>query len=152
MLTESEAQMRTLFIGILLLSFTNVAGAEKLKIYKWLDDKGVVTFSEYRPETYDYEELEISGDIVEGNISDKSSYNFSYSQLNNNKPPADAVSTLNQQANDYCEKAKHNINILESFEDVKIIDADGNPSTMSKEEVEQQKKLANRQIELFCRD
>ncbi len=124
------------------------ASSQKVKVYRWIDEKGVVTFSEYRPQNSKYEELEIEGDRV---LRGKETSNAIELPLSKNKDEdGSMINELNTQAKLYCDKAKHNLKVLESFNSVRVLDEKGKPKTLSEKDVAQQKRLANRQIELFC--
>jgi len=140
--------MRYLALIVTLLLSTSPAYAEKIKVYKWVDKNGVVTFSEYRPQEDDYIELEIEGDRVVGGNNDELDYNLS--GLDREKVDEGVVEELNQKADEYCQKAKHNLNVLDSFKNVRVLDENGQPKVLSDEEIMQQRRLANRQVELFC--
>ncbi|MDB2374451.1 DUF4124 domain-containing protein [Psychrosphaera haliotis] len=138
--------MRFLAILCMLLVSSSYAGSQKVKVYRWIDAKGVVTFSEYRPQNSKYVELEIEGDRVLRGKKDDQSVEIS---INADKDDS-MVDELNSQAKLYCDKAKHNLKVLDSYESVKVLDDKGNPKTLSQNDIAQQKRLANRQIELFC--
>ena len=137
-----------LLIGLLLAS--SQAFANKIKVYKWVDEKGVVTFSEYRPQEKDYIELEIDGDRVVGGNNEALDYDLS--GLQENKTEEGVVEELNLKAQEYCQKAKHNLNVLDSFKQVRVLDDEGEPQVLSEADTLQQRRLAHRQIELFCND
>lgn len=140
--------MRATFVTVFLLFVTGSVTAEKIKVYKWVDKNGVVTFSEYRPPETEYIELEIEGDRVIGGQSEGLDYDLSSLQRDN--VDEGVVDELNQKATEYCDKAKHNLNVLDSFNNVRVLDERGQPKVLSQEEISQQRRLANRQIELFC--
>ena len=136
-----------ILVAAFLLSLPS-AQANKIKVYKWVDKKGVVTFSEYRPQEDDYIELEIDGDRVVGGNNDELDYDLS--GLDREKVDDNVVEELNTKASEYCQKAKHNLNVLDSFKNVRVLDANGQPKVLSQDDIMQQRRLANRQIELFC--
>jgi len=142
--------MRLISLLVTLLLVVSPSYANKIKVYKWVDKKGVVTFSEYRPQETDYIELEIDGDRVIGGNSDELDYNLS--GLQSGTTDEGVVEELNLKAKEYCQKAKHNLNVLESFRNVRVLDENGEPRVLSQDDVMQQRRLANRQIELFCSD
>ena len=127
----------------------NMSTKNTVKVYRWMDSKGVVTFSEYRPEKSSYVELEIEGDRVLKGKEQVS--NLNNKSIESNDDSAVAVKELNTQAKVYCEKAQHNLKVLASFKNVRVLDENGNPKILNKSDVDQQRKLANRQIELFCK-
>jgi hypothetical protein len=139
--------MKYLALTAICLLLSSEANAVKIKVYKWVDEKGVVTFSEYRPESKDYEEIEVEGDRL---IGKDQGLDYDLSSLQPKKVKGEVVEELNQQAAKYCEKARHNMKVLDSFNNVRLLDEDGNPKVLSKEEVMEQRRLANRQIEMFC--
>lgn len=141
--------------GLCLVFFANIAFAkiQKIKVYRWIDDKGVVTFSEYRPKNNDYVELEVEGDRVRTTARKAGDRSDAGEGLGINVGGSgDAVEELNSQAVQYCNKAKHNLKVLDSFKNVRVLDDKGNPKVLTKEDVEEQRSLANRQVELFCKD
>lgn len=140
--------MRLLFVTVLLLVISSSVSANKIKVYKWVDKNGVVTFSEYRPPETEYIELEIEGDRVIGGQSENLDYDLSGLQRENEDEGV--VDELNQKATEYCEKAKHNLSVIDSFNNVRVLDENGQPKVLSQDEISQQRRLANRQIELFC--
>lgn len=140
--------MKNLIATAILVVVVNQAHAAKIKVYKWVDKEGVVTFSEYRPSKDDYVELEIEGDRVIGGKSGKVDYNLS--ALGRKKVDDNVVEELNEKATEYCNKAKHNLNVLDSFENVRVLDETGNPKVLNKDDVMAQRRLAMRQVELFC--
>jgi len=124
--------------------------AEKIKVYKWVDKNGVVTFSEYRPQEDDYIELEIEGDRVVGGNNEELDYDLS--GLEREQVDEGVVEELNQKADEYCQKAKHNLSVLDSFKNVRVLDENGQPKVLSQDDVMEQRRLANRQVELFCNE
>lgn len=142
--------MKTLIaIAVFLIAVSPVQAA-KIKVYKWVDKNGVVTFSEYRPTQDDYVELEIEGDRVVGGKTGKDDYNLS--SLGRKQVDDNVVNELNEKAVEYCNKAKHNLNVLESFENVRVLDESGQPKVLNEEDIMQQRRLAMRQVELFCNE
>lgn len=142
--------MKNLIAIAILLVVANQANATKIKVYKWVDKKGVVTFSEYRPSQDDYVELEIEGDRVVGGKSGKVDYNLS--SLGRKQVDDNVVQELNEKAIEYCKKAKHNLNVLETFKNVRVLDESGQPTVLDKKDVMEQRRLAMRQVELFCNE
>ncbi len=141
------------FLIILCVFFMSVsnANAQKVKVYRWVDDNGVVTFSEYRPKSNKYVELEIEGDRVRTGQFDSEGVDLTAGNRTTNGEPAPEVEELNSQAKMYCEKARHNLKVLDSFKNVRVLDDKGKPKTLTQNDVDQQKRLANRQVELFCK-
>ena len=144
----------TILTGLCLVFLSDIAIAkiQKIKVYRWIDDNGVVTFSEYRPKNSDYVELEVEGDRVRTTARKAGNDTVEGENLGINVGGGSgAVEELNSQAEQYCSKAKHNIKVLESFKNVRVLDDKGNPKVLTKEDVAEQRSLANRQIELFCK-
>lgn len=145
------------FLGLVILlfsllaSFESAAKLEKIKVYRWIDEKGVVTFSEFRPQNVDYVELEVEGDRVRTTARQADGSEASSENVGVNVG-SDAVQELNSQATQYCSKAQHNIKVLDSFKNVRVLDDKGNPKVLTKADVAQQRALATRQIELFCKN
>lgn len=137
----------TLMVVAATISCPSLAG--KIKVYKWVDQNGVVTFSEYRPETTQYVELEVEGDRVIGGKNQQLNYDFS--NLDDGDVDETVVTELNQKANEYCQKAKHNLNVLESFNRVRVLDDEGQPKVLDEGQVTEQRRLAKRQIDIFCK-
>ncbi|MBU2884003.1 DUF4124 domain-containing protein [Psychrosphaera sp. B3R10] len=142
--------MKNLIAIAILMVVANQANASKIKVYKWVDKNGVVTFSEYRPSQDDYVELEIEGDRVVGGKSGKVDYNLS--TLGRKQVDDNVVQELNEKANEYCKKAKHNLNVLETFKNVRVLNEAGQPTVLDKKDVMEQRRLAMRQVELFCNE
>lgn len=145
--------LTTFTLICLMASSAALAKVEKIKVYRWIDEKGVVTFSEYRPKNMDYVELEVEGDRVR-TTTHKQGDEAGQSEnlgINVNGVGNNPIQELNSQATQYCQKAQHNLKVLDSFKNVRVLDDNGNPKVLTKEDVAQQKTLANRQIELFCK-
>lgn len=145
--------LTTFTLICLLAPSVALAKIEKIKVYRWIDEKGVVTFSEYRPKNMDYVELEVEGDRVRTTARKQGEESGQSENLGINVGGAgnNPVQELNSQAAQYCQKAQHNLKVLDSFKNVRVLDEKGNPKVLSKEDVAQQKTLANRQIDLFCK-
>ncbi len=141
--------MRWLLLISALLVASAQASVTKVKVFRWVDENGVVTFSEYRPEKSTYVELEIEGDRV---LKGKEQVSNLDNSKSSEESSAEAVKELNAQAKVYCEKARHNLKVLGSFKNVRVLDEDGNPKILNQNDVNQQRALAERQIDLFCED
>lgn len=125
-----------------------VVNAAKIKVYRWVDQHGVVNFSQYRPSIKDYEEVFIEGKRLLTSLNKP----ITGVEIKENKEVApEVVAELDAQATKYCQKAKHNLKVLESFKNVKLMDNNGQPVELKNDEVLEQKRLALRQIEMFCK-
>lgn len=130
------------FSFILILMISGVSAAPSI-IYKWVNDKGVITYSHDKPLSGKYTEVKITN---QGKV--ESSKEKAIEEDNDEPALAEALS---KRADEFCTRAKHNLNILTAFDEVKLTGSDGTVKTLSPDELKEQQALAEKQIKIFCK-
>ena len=117
-------------IGLILLSASLYAQADKQLVYQWTDSEGVVHYSQFEPDKTPSQarDLHSAGDVAPA-------------------PPKTPEKTA-------CDVATANQAMLAAGKDLPLTtnkDGNGNPIPMTAEEVKAAKDLAERQIGHFCK-
>ncbi|WP_199609174.1 DUF4124 domain-containing protein [Flocculibacter collagenilyticus] len=137
------------FICIVISTFVYVyttsllASASSTTVYRWVDERGVIHFSQTKPASGEYKKME-----VEERISPAvSSSNLA---SNNDNSGNSLAAEFSEKASQFCQRAKLNVELLSSNEEIQIRDKRGEYKTLSPREVKQQRALAKRQVSTFC--
>jgi hypothetical protein len=140
---------------ILILALGVAASADATRFYKWIDEDGVVHYSDSPPdhgrfeqiETRDpassFEELEAFRDDAQEDEREDGDAQEAASV------PAPTALAEVRRLN--CENARHNLETLTTFDNVQMdVDGDGEPELLNEEQKQQQIERMQAQVEVFC--
>ncbi|MCJ8320666.1 MAG: DUF4124 domain-containing protein [Colwellia sp.] len=142
--------MRVKLISCSILLLVNSVFASDVTIYKWIDDKGIVHFSNSHPADKD-------ATIVDIQVA----YSSSIDEINES---VQSEETPNVQDQEYTERAEKNIKmfaqncksaqankkILTSFKKVLIKDEDGNDMLLTGDDITAELELTDKHIDIYC--
>ena len=133
--------MKHLLIPILLISSTSFAAG----IQKWVDEDGQVHYGDSPPAKAQTESVRVSRPPSNpGKPLPKFSPEAEKSSNDEQvKLPADEAQVI-------CERAKNDLSVIDNNEIVRIRDQDGSERVMSKEEIEQRRERAQKDIDDYC--
>ncbi len=135
---------KSIFIGLLIVMSAPTLAAE-ITVYRWVDEKNVVHFSQHQPSHDNYTELT----MVEALKA--SAKKVAADPVEEPKQIAVAQSsTVKERFKQKCEEAQANVKTLKAFDNIQTTDADGTTRMLSKEEKKQQLTLSNKQVEVYC--
>lgn len=135
--------IKAILFSASVLMFISLPALGTVTIYRWVDKDSIVHFSQQQPATnIEYTEL-----VMKNNKSSSQ----------NNKTPE--ISTkANKLADNFeqdnlakCDNAKSNILKLKQFEKIQSTDQNGESKVLSEIEKLQQIRLAEKQIDTFCK-
>ncbi len=133
------------YIGFLLLVFSKISFAEEIIVYRWVDEKSIVHFSQHQPPHNNYTELTMAA------ISSKLNSSSAASALAVEKAQEQAR-TKSEDYNEKCETAKSNLSTLTEFQKVQYTDRHGEVQVLSDDEKELQLGINTKQVEVYCKD
>ncbi len=139
----------TLFI------FTTNTLAADIVVYRWVDDKNIVHFSQHQPKHDNYTELTMSEAFkasakkndrtrIEKELED------SLSVQNINDDLASNEESLLDDVKDKCAAAKLNLKTLNTFDKIQYTDENGEVKVLSNTQKNKQQALSEKQIEVYC--
>lgn len=111
-----------------------LSAAEQV-MYQWRDKNNTLHVSQLPPQNVDYETI----------VMGASQQTAAATPKPQNQPVA-----MNAQQQQSCDKAKKNLKILEQDLPVFIDMEDGSKQQLNDEQMEEQRKLARKQIDYFC--
>lgn len=128
-----------------LASFNGIT-AEKLTVYRWVDENNVVHFSQHQPAHDNYTEIDM--------VNNKNaSAPVEIAKPDQVAPieKSDIANILpNNPDNDKCNAAKQNLATLEEFDKIQYKDENGNLKVLSAKEKQQQLAINTTQVEVYC--
>ncbi len=134
-----------LLISTILLSFDGIS-AEKLTVYRWVDENNVVHFSQQQPAHDNYTEISM--------VNNKNTSALPDSRVTTEaKAPSIPETTASSDAsNEKCISAKQNLTTLKDFDKIQYKDENGNIKVLSELEKQQQLEMNTKQVEVYCED
>jgi Domain of unknown function (DUF4124) len=127
-------------IPAVMLSFALSASLQAgERVYKWVDEKGVVHFTQQPPTTRKSETLEVRKGYSEPTKAEPT------------KEPTEEEKAAAAAA-EFCKKARENLVIVSAEGEVRRKDEYGSSTVMSEEEKNLEKKRAQTAIDQHCKD
>jgi len=123
------------FVVIICAVISIQLSAAEQVMYQWRDKNNTLHVSQLPPQNIDYETIVIGASQQTAAATAKPQ----------NQPVAD-----NAEQQQSCDKAKKNLKILEQDLPVFIDMEDGSKQQLNDEQMEEQRKLARKQIDYFC--
>jgi len=135
--------MKSGLVFLALLNFTHIANATDVTIYRWVDEKNIVHFSQNQPEHDNYTELTIS----------KATPHQKNDLPKENKAQAKKLSLdKNEMNKEKCLTAQTNLSTLESFDVIQYKTEAGESKVLSDKQKNDQLVLNKKQVDLYCND
>lgn len=123
------------FVVIIFAVISIQLSAAEQVMYQWRDKNNTLHVSQLPPQNIDYETIVIGASQQTAAATAK---------------PKDQPVAMNAQQQQSCDKAKKNLKILEQDLPVFIDMEDGSKQQLNDEQMEEQRKLARKQIDYFC--
>ena len=136
--------MNRKFLLILTLIASPLVLAKDVTVYRWVDENGVLHYSQHHPIKNEYAEVKID-----------TGYSPVQAPLKNGikeqEDDSDELATeLAQNSQIKCKNAEANLRVLTDFDKVQITTADGKSSTLSGSEKLKRLRLNEKAIEIYC--
>ncbi|OUL59422.1 DUF4124 domain-containing protein [Pseudoalteromonas ulvae] len=115
--------------------------AKTITIYTWQDANGIMHYSQMMPEGIDFTTMDIREPTppkVEKNIP----------QVKENAPSL--LTDLDKQTQDNCKKSQENLRVLAEFDNIKLIDEQGNETLLTEADKVLHQQLAEKKVKLYC--
>ena len=132
--------MKVKHIGIILAVVSFVSSATNITIYRWVDEKNVVHFSQQQPKHDNYTELSMAAPKPATNIKKTAI----------NSPEEAPIASASSQSE--CEKAKANVKTLNGYDKIQYTGNDGQVKILGDEQKKQQLEINKKQVEVYCRN
>lgn len=133
---------------------TNVI-AKDIAIYRWVDEKNVVHFSQHQPQSSNYSQLTTVSSYRAREKDQSKSTNAPTvdDQLAQyEKDKAEVIAKNEEIAAKNCKAARLNEKMLNSFNKVMLTDSDGKNRALSDKEKKAQLALSKEHIGLYCKN
>ncbi|HRQ65808.1 MAG TPA: DUF4124 domain-containing protein [Xanthomonadaceae bacterium] len=128
--------------------------AQATRFYKWVDEEGVVHYSDSPPAHGRYEQIETRDpastfEELDALEDENSEGTEEEAQERPTRPPSPQSVAEARQIN--CQNARNNLDTLTSFDAIQMdLDGDGELETLTEAQVEEQVERMRAQIERFC--
>lgn len=115
--------------------------AKTITIYTWQDANGVVHYSQMMPKDIDYTTMDIREPVPPA---------IEKVEFEDKKSSPSLLTDLDKQTYDNCKKSQENLRVLAEFDDVKLIDEQGNETLLTEADKTLHKQLAEKKVKLYC--
>ncbi|MGB2739371.1 MAG: DUF4124 domain-containing protein [Cognaticolwellia sp.] len=139
--------IKTLSLLSVIFVCFNASAAEKISVYRWVDENNVVHFSQQQPAHDNYIEMNMVSSSKPAEPIDNAKEKQS-AQLQ----PNENNFVNNDEINDKCIAARKNIKTLQDFDKIKYEDENGKIKVLSALEQQQQLALNTKKAEVYCAD
>lgn len=130
-----------------LMSF-DTTSAEKLTVYRWVDDNDVVHFSQHQPTHDNFTEISMTNNVKSPALLG----GLSHKNTANNTPAPEDAEIFKTQTHKKCTAAQKNLTMLQDFDKIQFKDEKGNMRLLSELEKQQQLAMNTKQAEVYCTD
>lgn len=133
---------RTFLTFIFISTLCSNSLAKDVTVYKWVDDRGIVHYGQHEPLSEDYSELKVNTSYspiqapLKDIVADDKNLNESLQLA--------SVSTIQ------CKNAQAKLRTLSDFEKIEMTDASGKSRLLSQSEKNQQLRLSEKEVEIYC--
>lgn len=125
------------------LCFASSAMAKQLTVYSWVDKNGVAHFSYVEPSN--------KQGVRSFELKDHTSFGAEERKLEMaNEKRSNEIDPLIARKQEYCNNAKHNLSVLENYDEVTQTDKSGQKVTIAGSDKEKYIKTAKQRIKAFC--
>lgn len=137
------------WLTIALVGCSFVAQAKKLTVYTWVDSQGITNFANSAPseqvDALRSFEMKVDPIQVDAEGNDQSS-DYLDALLSKSSTP----NKLTEERKNYCEKARHNLDVLSNYPVVKEVKKSGETRVLSENEKKEYFANLNKQVVTFC--
>jgi len=135
--------------SISLLFFLSVSTFADVVIYRWVDDNGVVHFSQNQPAVGNYTELVMANEQLSD--VDKNTPTTKQATSVQTTNTSSVSENLTVDTEKQCEEAKKNLATLSEFNRVRFLNADGEAQLLNEEEQKEQVIINQKRVDLYCK-
>ncbi|WP_426360017.1 DUF4124 domain-containing protein [Pseudocolwellia sp. HL-MZ19] len=135
----------------LLLAFSLNTFADGI-IYRWVDESGIVHFTQHQPAVGDYTELTMANTHLSNTDKKDNTPKETKSLVSQpDKKETEASENLTIDTAKKCEEAKKNLATLSDFNRIRFVNADGETQVLDKEAQKEQLVINQERVALFCK-
>lgn len=132
--------------------FSTAVPASDITIYRWVDENNVVHFSQQLPQDDQYSQLSTFASYKAKQLSESKQLPPVDDQLSDYEKRQKEISDKNKAiAIKNCEAAQLNLKMLNSFDKVTTLDANGKNHVLTDDERKAKVVLSNKHINLYCK-
>lgn len=129
------------------------ADNDKNTVYRWVDEQGNVHFAQAPPAGIAAQKIKIDVQLAASPAPEQDAKATSQPEkASESKSNDGALTNIKQQLQQACEQAKKNLNVLQSFDRVRIKQSNGEYRFLSEQEKQAQIKQYQQQIKEACKD
>lgn len=140
-----DIKMRYKYLGLIALMLASSIFAAEVTVYRWVDEKDIVHFSQNQPAHDNYTELTMTEAYHPPVPDEKESAGEDSDTL------LASTEGLTENSLAKCNEAKANVRTLSAFDKIQYTDSDGVTKVLSKLEKEQQLEISKKQVEVYCK-
>ncbi len=155
-LTRSARAVTVFTAAWVCLAFFSVNMAHAAKIYRWVDENGVVTYgdSSHRPETTPSETLKIEAPTPASITGKKAEADAKTGAAEKSaappKPPEEPKMSAAEKRK-LCTRARNDLTVIQSRGQLREVDAKGNVTALTDEQKQSRIKATRKDIKAYCR-
>lgn len=124
-----------------------------LTVYTWVDERGIAHFSYEEPRNgVKYKSFELKEQRPSTSTSSSSILaNEAIKGSNEISATDEEIASLDKRREEYCKKAKYNLDVLENYGQIKELDENGKERYISEKQQKEYKKQARQRVSVFCK-
>ncbi|WP_440876648.1 hypothetical protein [Thalassotalea sp. PLHSN55] len=135
---------------VLLLCSATVWSAE-ITVYRWVDDKNIVHFSQHQPAHDNYTELTMAQAVqVSQEVKTPSVQQQLDAPLASTETQEPEAKSVQEESSEKCAAARLNLKTLATFDKIQYTDANGDIKVLTNQQKNQQQALGEKQVEVYC--
>ncbi|WP_394176753.1 DUF4124 domain-containing protein [Thalassotalea litorea] len=138
---------RTIILVPAFMLLTTVAAqaiAKDVTVYRWVDKNGQIHYTQHEPIDNEYAEVKIDTPY------NKSKPSLMDKSVNTDIGSEVVSAKLAKQGKEKCVNAKNNLRVLNDFPKVKVTEEDGSTRLLTPLEKQQQLRIAENEVEVYC--
>ncbi len=137
--------MDSKFLFLISLFVSPLTLAADVTVYRWVDENGVLHYSQHHPLENDYSEIKI-----------ETKYSPLQAPLKNgtktNADEDELALELAQTSNIKCKNAQTNLRTLTDFDKIEMTDTNGKSRILSEMEKLKRLRLSEKEVEIYCQE
>lgn len=137
------------WLTLALATSSFVAHAQKLTVYTWVDDQGITNFANTAPtqQVDTLRSFEMKVDPAPQSSGENANASEYLDALLAKQTPQNSLS---DERKNYCEKARHNLDVLSTYQIVREVKKSGETRVLSEQEKKEYFASLNKQVVTFC--